>query len=154
MKITREDAVGTVVIPKSPRDTKTNTGAFDTLLRSAIEDRVSPHRQLGTSGVKASSVTGSPIVDTAAFLSTDKPQIIAGTERILDTLDEYQAKLADTKIPLADLLPIVEKLNCEKDLLLPFIDALPETDPLRDLLNRALITCSIEVGKFERGDYL
>jgi hypothetical protein len=38
--------------------------------------------------------------------------------------------------------------------MLPLLDALPEGDGLRDLLNRMLVTATVETIKFNRGDYL
>ncbi len=152
MKITREDAVKNTMTQKPSRDNSKSSGAFDAILHGAMEDKKAVQ---GTQTQKMSALNGSPIIDTATFLSVDnKPHIVEGAERMLDILDEFQTKLADTRVSLDDLSPVIKRMNQEKDLLLPFVDSLPDTDPLKDILNRALITCSVEVGKFERGDYL
>ncbi len=45
-------------------------------------------------------------------------------------------------------------MDQQKDLLAPSLDTLAESDPLKDLVTKVLIACSVESEKFKRGDYL
>ncbi len=151
MKITKNDSLSNVTAHKKPRNDAKRASEFDAILHNTMDaKRVS--REARPHAIPV--LNGPAMIDTASFLSTDKPRIIEETERMLDMLDEFQAKLADTRASLSDLSPIIEKMSREKDILMPFADSLPENDPLKEILNRALITCSVEIGKFERGDYL
>ena len=101
----------------------------------------------------ASPTVASPI-DTATLLGIDSTRIIDGPDRLIGTLEEFQKKLADTSLPLGELSPVVERMSREKDLLIPAYDALPQSDPLKEILGKVLISVSVEAEKFKRGDYL
>jgi len=45
-------------------------------------------------------------------------------------------------------------METEKETLAPVLNSLPPEDGLKDILNQALITSSLEVIKFNRGDYV
>ncbi|MBA4417166.1 MAG: hypothetical protein C0392_04550 [Syntrophus sp. (in: bacteria)] len=151
MKITHDDAIRDVAARKITTDQTKQAGSFDAILNKVIEENKASQRMPIP---HTSAISGPSFIDTASLLSVDKPRIVNGAERLLNMLEEFQMKLADAHVPLSDISPIMERINQEKDLLLPFLDSLPEADPLRDVLNRTLITCSVEMGKFERGDYL
>jgi len=42
----------------------------------------------------------------------------------------------------------------EKDVLAPLMDSLPQGDELKDILNNALVSATVETIKFNRGDYV
>ena len=151
MKVTNDDVIRNAATQATRRAEKTDVGKFDALLRKTVEEKVASGK---ASAQSLSTVQGPSPIDTASLLGIETNQIIEGTERLLSTLEEFQAKLGDTTIPLDDLSPIVQKMNQQKDLLAPSLDTLLESDPLRDIVNKVLITCSVESEKFERGDYL
>jgi hypothetical protein len=41
-----------------------------------------------------------------------------------------------------------------KDTLAPVLDSLPDDEKLKDIANETLVTASLEVTKFYRGDYI
>lgn len=135
----------------SARDQKAETGKFDTLLREAVEER----KASAGSPTQGPSAVGSVMsLDTAMLLNLDTSTIVDGAERLVGTLEEFQAKLANADVPLEELSPIIEKMDHEKELLLPSLEMLPRTDPLRHVLNNVLVACTVETEKFKRGDYL
>jgi hypothetical protein len=75
-------------------------------------------------------------------------------ERYLDLLDDYRRKLADPHISLKGLDAMVAEMEAGKDALAPALGSLPEGDGIKDILNRTLVTASLEIIKFRRGDYL
>ena len=54
---------------------------------------------------------------------------------------------------LNELNPLIQMMDMEKMDLISAMDSLPDGDGLKDILNETLITASLEVAKFKRGDY-
>lgn len=75
-------------------------------------------------------------------------------EGFLDLLDEFRRRLGDGALPLRGLDPIVRRLEAGCGALERAAEALPEGDALRDLCRRAQIAATVEIVKFNRGDYL
>lgn len=151
MKVTNDDIIRNLAAQAAKRGEKTEAGQFDAILRKTVEEKVASEK---ASVQNLSAVQGASPIDTASLLGIETSQIIEGTERLLSTIEEFQTKLADTTVPLDDLSPIIQRMEQQTDLLTPSLDALPESDPLRDVVNKVLITCSVESEKFKRGDYL
>jgi hypothetical protein len=75
-------------------------------------------------------------------------------ENMIDLLDRYRHKLADPQMNLKQLDPIINEIARENDNLAVLADSLPENDDLKNILDRTMVTASLEVTKFYRGDYL
>jgi hypothetical protein len=75
-------------------------------------------------------------------------------ERYLDFLDSYRQELSDPAVSLKRLESSVRQLEEGRQALSPLIGALPEGDGLKDIMNRTLVTASLEIIRFRRGDYL
>ena len=91
------------------------------------------------------------------FKSLEPPEadsVAARLEGFLDRMDEYRTQLADPRVSLKRLEPLVRSLEQERDALAPLTGSLPEGDGLKDILNRTLVTTEIEIMRFRRGDYL
>lgn len=84
----------------------------------------------------------------------DRAPIIERVEKFLDVLEDYQRKMEDPKVNLKEIHPLVTRMESEKEGLLSLLDSLPQGDGMRDILNRALVTSTVETIKFNRGDYL
>ena len=80
--------------------------------------------------------------------------IIDRVENLLNVLDEYQQKLKDPHFTLKEIEPLVKQMEKEKENLAPVLDSLVEDDGLKEILNQALVTSSLETIKFNRGDYI
>jgi hypothetical protein len=50
--------------------------------------------------------------------------------------------------------PVIKMIDKEKEQLSSVLDSLTEEDGLKDIVNRTLITASLEVMKYNRGDYI
>jgi hypothetical protein len=87
-------------------------------------------------------------------LPTGPPAGMSRVEGFLDLLDNYQRRLADPRMSLKGLDPAVQAVEQGRDAMTPLLAALPEGDPLKDVLNRALVTAELEIIRFRRGDYL
>ena len=75
-------------------------------------------------------------------------------ERFIDVIDTYRCKIGDPQCSLKQIQPLVEQMTAEKEKMQGMLEELPDQEPLRDVLNRALVTVSTELWKFNRGDYV
>ena len=75
-------------------------------------------------------------------------------EKLINLLDRYRDKLADPRISLKQLDPHIKEMNHEMESLGPVLDSLPADDGLRTVLNQTMVTLSLEISKFYRGDYI
>ena len=75
-------------------------------------------------------------------------------ENMIDLLDQYRHKLADPQMNLKQIDPIINDIARENDSLATLADSLPAADELKAILERTMVTASLEVTKFYRGDYL
>ena len=124
---------------------------FSAMLKEAIESDPSKTVQ----GSKKSSMISSVApIQFIPFFPVQNNPIVERTEKFLDLLEEYQNKLMEPRASLRDVHPLIEKLEKEKDALLPLLDSLPQGDELREILNNALVTSAVEAIKFNRGDYV
>ena len=96
-------------------------------------------------------ISGIPF--NAHFSLKNEDPIIERTEKLLDTLDDYREKLQDPKVSLENIYPLVRDMEMQQGGLTSARDSLPDGHGLKDILNEAMITSSIEVAKFNRGDY-
>jgi hypothetical protein len=88
------------------------------------------------------------------FSQNEKTRIISRVENFLDIFDEYHQKLGDPQVALKDIYPLINNMAAEKEDLISSLNSLADGDELREILNRTLITSSIEIIKFNRGDYI
>ena len=75
-------------------------------------------------------------------------------ENLLNLLEKYRQQLRDPKVTLRTIEPIMNTIAAEKDQLSEKLDSISNEDGLKDILNQTLITASLEVIKFNRGDYI
>ena len=91
-------------------------------------------------------------------LNTSSParnvSIVKHVEKLLDILDEYHQKLGDLKTASKDISPLIVKIESEKENLIPALNFLSDGDKLKGILNQTLVTSSLEILKFNRGDYI
>jgi len=79
---------------------------------------------------------------------------IERVDNLLNLLDHYRNQLADPRVTLRSIEPIVSTIAKEKEQLSAVLDTLPNDDGLKDIVHRTLITASLEVMKYNRGDYI
>lgn len=84
----------------------------------------------------------------------DKADIVAGVENMLDLLEDYRRQLLQPESQLKDIDALVRKLDGQQKRLAPAVNQLPENDELKAILNQSLVTASVEIFKYHRGDYL
>jgi len=131
--------------PDKPADDK-----FGAMLKEAINK---PSRTSSESEKPQMINTISNIQLNPLFAIQNSP-IVERTEKFLDILEEYQGKLNDPQTSLRDIDPLIQRIQTEKETLAPVLNSLSPGDGLKDILNDALITSSLEIMKFNRGDYV
>jgi hypothetical protein len=57
-------------------------------------------------------------------------------------------------VTLRNIEPVINSIAKEKEQLSSVLDSLTNEDGLKDIVNRTLITASMEVIKYNRGDYI
>lgn len=95
-----------------------------------------------------------PTVQFDQISDMETTQGIKRAEQFLDLLEAYQGKLGDTGSTLKEFSPLVASMESEAAKMKPLLDSLPDGDGLKDVLNRAVVTATVEAIKFNRGDYL
>lgn len=107
------------------------------------------------SGIQASSMMNNiSEIRFSPFHSHEKTHIMNRVENFLDTLDEYHRKLGDPLVTLKDIHPLISHMEAQKEDLISSLSSISDGDKLKDILNRTLITSSVEIMKFNRGDYV
>lgn len=75
-------------------------------------------------------------------------------DNLLNLLEQYRDQLADPKVSLRQIEPLLNMIAKEKEQLSAALNTMPDEDDLKDIVHRTLITTSLEVIKFNRGDYI
>ena len=75
-------------------------------------------------------------------------------EDMINLLDRYREKLTDPRITMKQIDPVIKEMTREMENLAPVLDSLPADEELKNILNQTLVTVSLEISKFYRGDYI
>ncbi len=126
------------------------TNRFETLFKEAVKNSSKTgdgHKKqiMVNNMAKMQLNTSSPARDVST---------VKRVEKLLDILDEYHQKLGDLKIASKDISPLIVKIESEKENLIPALNSLSDGDKLKGILNQTLVTSSLEILKFNRGDYI
>ena len=151
MKIDNNDPIlknlfpETKINPKPPADKE-----FGTILKESVgnlKKEVTGPRQTNF----INPLNGVQMSTSSSF---DKQFALDRIENLIGLLDQYRHKLADPDITLKNIDPIIRQIDQETENLAPVLDSLPEGEEIKDLINQTLVTASLEVVKFHRGDYI
>ena len=136
---------------------------FHKLLQEAQSNRT-PAKAENTAQV---SVGGAEFLDNSVFALPSKnfapglPEAsilrsrgASATEKTLDLLDQYQNAMADPKVSLKEISPLVRSLSQEIRGLTQWAEKLSSSDPLQKIIAEVGILSSVEVEKFNRGEYI
>ena len=131
--------------PQLPADKE-----FGTILKESVENS----KQDVTGTRQTTFINPLSGVQMSTSSNFDKQYAIDRTENLIGLLDQYRHKLADPGITLKNIDPIIREIDRETDNLAPVLDTLPEGEELKNIINQTLVTASLEVTKFYRGDYI
>ena len=151
MKINNNDQMLTnlypevTTVPHSPADKE-----FGTILKESFEnvktEDTGPHQTTFVNPLNGLRM------DTSTKF--DKQYALDRIENLIGMLDQYRHILGDSGITLKNIDSIIRKIDKEAENLAPVLDLMPEDKNLKSLINQTLVTASLEVTKFYRGDYI
>jgi hypothetical protein len=133
-----------------PRIQPSSGQQFDAILKESVEKC----RNTAAGPLLTTSLHSSYRIPETPVAAANRPVTIERLEHFLDVLDQFRQQLADTRVTLKKIDPIMQDLIREKENLSLVLDSLPAGDKLKDIVNRTLITASLEMTRFYRGDYL
>ena len=116
-----------------------------------LKEKLAPAPSATASGIGLGLVAPTQIQSVAEAPAN---RLAGRVEHYLDLLDDYRRQLGDPRVSLKGLDATVREMEAGKDALAPALGSLPEDDGIKDILNRTLVTASLEIIKFRRGDYL
>jgi hypothetical protein len=151
MKIEQGESINKSIYPdRNGKNEKSQGTGFKTVLKNEVDktSQTFPQNQ------KMSSISSISPIQLNMLSPAKNQSMIERVENLLNLLDEYQQKLKDPQIPLKEIDPVVQQMEKEKENLTPALDSMAEGGRLKDILNQALVTSSLESIKFNRGDYI
>jgi hypothetical protein len=132
---------------KAQPPTRTN---FNAILREAAKNTTASE----PTPTPSTSINLLPIVEPTALSPSDHRLATDRIENMLNLLDRYREKLANSRMTMKQIDPEIKEMAQTMENLGHVLDSLPAEDGLRDILNRTMVTISLEIGKFYRGDYI
>ena len=130
---------------QSPADQK-----FGTILKETVNNTK-------TAAMAPLSITFSnslPVFHPASLSHSDHQFAVNSIEDILNLLDRYRENLANPRMTLKQIDPVIREMTREMENLAPVLDSLPADQEIKNILNQTLVTVSLEISKFYRGDYI
>ncbi len=150
MKVTPKEILETVTDKKSGKVSGTTDGVnFGDILKETINGRA-------VSGSQAGTIPPLDSISAIALnaLQTGKGETVKRVSDFIGLLEEYQSQMEDPAVSLKYTSPLVNRMEQETRELIPVMESLPEGDGLKDIMNRILVASTVEVIKFNRGDYV
>ena len=123
---------------------------FKSVLKASVE-RTAQHPEKIKSSPMANPVSA---IQFHPVSLENKRITVERVDNLLNLLDNYRDNLADPQVTLRSIEPVINMIAKEKEQLSSVAESLPNEDGLKDILNRTLITASLEVIKYNRGDYI
>ena len=136
-----------------PKKSVRNQESVNKEFGAILDESIAETSQTDTGTRKTAMVDSMAGIQFDSSLSLNENPIIEQTGKFLDTLDNYREKLQNPEISLEDIKPLVSEMEMKKEGLTAALNSLPDGDGLKDVLNEAMITSSLEAAKFNRGDY-
>ena len=138
------------IADKSAREEPAANDDFKKILKASVE-RTAQHSakvQQPLSINPISAIRMQPLSPEIKHATVDR------VEKLLNLLDIYRTQLSDPAMTLRKIEPAMNTIIKEKEQLSSVLDSLADDDGLKDIVNRTLITASLEVIKYNRGDYI
>lgn len=151
MKITNDDQrIHGSPVDKTSKPSQKPQSDFNSILKGTLGGPT-----VAENGVQPPAMVETVVpVQLQHVQSPDKLSTIDRIEKVLDLLDEYRRQLADPNATLREIQPLVKSLETENRQLQPVLNSIGEGDQLKQILNQTLVTTSLEVIKYNKGDYI
>lgn len=127
-----------------PASTATPSTAFADVLK----------KSMGTESSHSVAASGAinPIIPPLMAPSTS--EIYRSTERMLDTMEQYQQLLENSRVNMRGIGAVLGTLKEEISTLAPLVDIMPEGDPIKAIARETLMTAAKEVTRYDGGAYI
>jgi hypothetical protein len=123
---------------------------FDAILKETVKNSTTA----GLAPSQTTFINPLPALQPASSSLSDHQFAANSIEDMINLLDRYREKLADPRITMKQIDPVIGEMTREIENLTPVLDLLPADKGLRNILNQTLVTVSLEISKFYRGDYI
>jgi hypothetical protein len=123
---------------------------FGAILKESVEN----YRNTTLAPLQMTSLQSTYRLTETNSVAADRQITVERLERFLDVLEQYRHQLADSRVTLKAIDPMMQAMVREKENLSDILDSLPAGDKLKDIINRTLVTATLEMTRFYRGDYL
>ena len=157
----KEILSGALAAVAGKKGKKEETGGFD--FQKILQEAQSNQKEAnavapgGAAGGPEILPEGGLAVNWLDGIKDSSPLRLQGTraaEKALDLLEQYQKAMENPRTTLREVHPLVQSLGEEMKNLDQWVEKIPPSDPLRAILTEAGILSSVEIEKFNRGDYL
>jgi len=150
MKIDSNDQIMKCLYPEeTARPRKAGDKEFGNILKETLAEKPGPD----AAPRQSAFVNPLASVRLAPEDSPDPKSAIDHIENMIDLLDRYRHQLADPQQNLKQMDTTIADIVRENENLASFADTLAD-DEIKGILNQTMITASLEVAKFYRGDYI
>ena len=123
---------------------------FDAILKDTVKNTATA----GTATLQTTFINPTPGLQPAPSAPTDQNYSADSIEDMINLLDRYRDKLADPRVTLKQLDPDIKEMTRGLENLAHVLESHPVDEGLRNILNRTMVTISLEISKFYRGDYI
>jgi hypothetical protein len=151
MKIQNNQQVLKTLQHESKTKAQPPTGKeFGTILKETVKNSTTA----GLAPLQTTFINPLPGLQPGSSFLSNHQFSANSIEVMINLLDRYREKLADPRITMKQIDPDIREMTREIENLAPVLDSLPADEGLRNILNQTLVTISLEISKFYRGDYI
>ena len=123
---------------------------FDTIFKETVKNT----KMAALAPLSTTFTNPLPGFRPASLSTADHQLAVNGIEDMINLLDRYREELANPRMTMKQIDPVIRELTREMENLAPVLDSLPADQGLKNILNQTLVTVSLEISKFYRGDYI
>ncbi len=164
MKIDKlDDLTNLLMTDKKANPHKAGGVEFQKILEEIQANQAAETQKLSEAG-SASGRAGGPEGPLGAYSFPPLPEFgnsiqargrsLQDADQVLKVLEEYRTALADPKVSLKDLYPLIQTLSSGMPGMNEGAENLPTNDPLKKILGEIGVLAAVEVERFNRGDYV
>ena len=151
MKIlNNEQVLKAVQYEKKTKAQQSSGKEFGAIFKETVEN----NKKTTVAPMQTTFVTSLTGLQPTSSAASNHQFMAHNIEQMINLLDRYRDKLADPRISLKQIDPYIMEMSREMETLAPVLDSLPADDGLRNVLNQTMVTISLEISKFYRGDYI
>jgi len=151
MKVDNAQNAKFILPPDAPKTKRAGGKKFDEILNSSLKSSgAGDARNASAKTVTASIQKTAPVISPAV----EREEIVGRIIKFLDIMDEYATRLGNPSVTLKDISPLISKIENENNQLKLLAESLSPLDEIKPLLDEVLIRSSVEIIKYNRGDYI